>query len=334
MAFIDELTLHLKAGNGGHGVVRWRAEKGRPKAGAAGGNAGKGGDVYVRAIRDIGVLARYKNEKLFEAERGADGMKKSMDGRDGDDLWLEMPVGSVITNLTTKDKYQLLKDGEEVLLLKGGRGGFGNEHFKSSTNVTPLQQTDGKDGEEADFHIEVQLIVDAGFVGFPNAGKSSLLNALTNAKAKVASYQFTTLEPNLGDFYGFILADIPGLIEGASEGKGLGTKFLRHIQRTKLIFHCISLENEDITAAYKTIRAELEAHSPELAQKREIIILTKTDVVDEKTLAAQVKKAKKFLPKGSPKGTPAPEVLTVTICDDASVKALADSLVKILRTAA
>ena len=206
-------------------------------------------------------------------------------------------------------------------MLQGGKGGFGNEHFKASTNVTPMQQTDGKGGQEADFHIELQLMVDAGFAGFPNAGKSSLLNALTNARSKVASYQFTTLEPNLGDFYGFILADIPGLIEGASEGKGLGHKFLRHIARTKLIFHCISLENEDVVAAYKTIRKELEAYSPELAKKDELIILTKTDVTTPEALAKAVKQMKKFKK----------EVFSVTIADDASVKALADNLVAILR---
>lgn len=321
MAFIDDIVIHLKAGDGGHGVVRWRAEKGKPKAGAAGGNGGHGGSVFLHAIRDIGVLVRYATEKKFSAENGLSGMKKSMDGRGGKDLHLDIPLGSIVTNMTTGDVYQFLKDDEEICVLEGGRGGLGNEYFKSSTNVTPLQQTDGKKGQEADFHIELQLIVDAGFAGFPNAGKSSLLNALTNSCAKVASYQFTTLEPNLGDFYGFILADIPGLIEGASEGKGLGHKFLRHIARTKLVFHCISLENEDVMQAYKTIRAELEAYSPELAEKKELIILTKTDVLTPEQVDVVVKKMKKLKK----------DVLTVTIADDASVKAFADKLVVILR---
>ena len=200
MAFIDDIVIHLKAGDGGHGVVRWRAEKGKPKAGAAGGNGGHGGSVFLHAIRDIGVLVRYATEKKFSAENGLSGMKKSMDGRGGKDLHLDIPLGSIVTNMTTGDVYQFLKDGEEICVLDGGRGGLGNEYFKSSTNVTPLQQTDGKKGQEADFHIELQLIVDAGFAGFPNAGKSSLLNALTNARAKVASYQFTKIEPNIGDF--------------------------------------------------------------------------------------------------------------------------------------
>ncbi len=209
-------------------------------------------------------------------------------------------------NLDTEQRFELLKEGEKVLILKGGRYGLGNEHFKASTNVRPKQTTDGRVGEEADFHVEIKLIVDAGFAGFPNAGKSSLLNALTNAKAKVASYQFTTLEPNLGEMHKFILADIPGLIEGASEGKGLGDKFLRHIKRTKMIIHCISLENEDIKSAYKTIRNELEAYSEELTTKKEIIVLTKTDLVDEKTLAKKIKEAKKLNP----------DVFSVSIVND------------------
>lgn len=321
MAFIDEISLHLKAGDGGHGVVRWRQEKGKPLAGASGGNGGRGGDVYARAVRDIGILWNYTNVKSLEAERAKDGMKKSMHGRDGKDLTLDVPIGSIITNKTTGEVFQLLEEGQTIFLLKGGRGGLGNEHFKASTNTSPTEFTTGKGGEEGEFFIELQLIVDAGFAGFPNAGKSSLLNALTNAKAKIGSYQFTTLEPNLGDFYGYIIADIPGLIEGASEGKGLGYKFLRHIQRTKLILHCISLENENVLDAYKVIRNELETFSAELATKREVIILTKTDMVDAKALAA----ARKKLAKKSP------DILDVSIIDDASLKKLSDDLAAIFR---
>ena len=321
MAFIDEVEFHAKAGAGGSGVERWLHEKGKEYMGPAGGNGGKGGDIYVEAVRDIGILTTYKNIKLFEAEKGGDGGKKSMDGKTGDDLVLKLPIGSVVSNLDTEQRFELLKEGEKVLILKGGRYGLGNEHFKASTNVRPMQTTDGRDGEEADFHVEIKLVVDAGFAGFPNAGKSSLLNALTNAKAKVASYQFTTLEPNLGEMHKFILADIPGLIEGASEGKGLGDKFLRHIERTKMIIHCISLENEDIKLAYKTIRGELEAYSEELTTKKEILVLTKTDLVDEKTLAKKIKEAKKLNP----------DVFSVSIADDEQIKKFKDDLVKILR---
>jgi GTP-binding protein len=321
MAFIDELTIHIKAGRGGEGVERWRHEKGKELMGPSGGNGGHGGNVFVEAVRDIGALGALKHIKELEAGVGEDGGKNSMYGKAGDDLVVKLPLGSLVTNLVTGARLDLMKEGERIQILRGGGGGFGNEHFKSSTNVAPKQITGGKPGEEADFKIELRLIVDAGFVGFPNAGKSSLLNALTNAKSKVASYQFTTLEPSLGDMYGFILADIPGLIEGASEGKGLGHKFLKHIARTKMLFHCISLEHEDITSAYTTIRNELEAFGEGLTEKKEIIILTKTDLVDEKTLKEKIKEAKKINP----------DVFCVSIINDAQVKTLGDNLVKTLR---
>lgn len=322
MAFIDEIQFHVKAGRGGNGVVRWLHEKGKEFMGPAGGNGGKGGDVYVEAVRDIGILNNYRNTKLLEAESGGNGDKKSMNGKDGDDLVILLPIGSVVHNVDTLQTFELLKEGEKVLILKGGRYGLGNEHFKGSTNQRPEQTTDGREGEEADLHIVLKLLVDAGFVGFPNAGKSSLLNALTNAKSKVAAYQFTTLEPSLGEMHKFILADIPGLIEGASEGKGLGDKFLRHISRTKMILHCISLENEDITAAYKTIRKELENYSEELAAKQEMIILTKTDLIDEKALKAKIKEAKKLNKN----------ITSVSVLDNEQVKVLKDDLVKTLRS--
>jgi GTP-binding protein len=321
MAFIDELKIHIKAGTGGDGVVRWRHEKGIEKAGPAGGNGGKGGDVYVRAIRDIGVLGRYKNIKEFSAENGKAGMKKSMHGRNGEDLIIDLPIGTILTNLETREEFNLIEDGKVTKILNGGKGGLGNEYFKSAVNISPEQSSEGKVGEEADFQIELELVADAGLIGLPNAGKSSLINELTNAKSKVGAYQFTTLEPYLGDMYGYILADIPGLIEGASEGRGLGHKFLRHIKRTKILFHCLSLENEDLAKAYKVIRKELEEYSPELADKKEVVIITKTDLVDEKTLDKAVKKISKLNKN----------VLTATILDDKSMKKLKDSLVKILR---
>ena len=321
MAFIDELKLHIKAGNGGDGVVRWLHEKGKEFMGPAGGNGGRGADVYARAIRDIGVLNNYKNLKEMEAPKGGDGGKKSCHGADGKDLYIDFPVGSIITNLQTGGKIFLDKDGDIKLLATGGRGGLGNENFKSSTNQRPNKSSPGTPGEEFDFYIEVELVADAGLIGLPNAGKSSLINELTNAKSKVGAYQFTTLEPALGDMYGFILADLPGLIEGASEGKGLGDKFLRHIKRTKMLFHCLSLESAKLVTDYKTIRKELKAYSQDLAEKKEIVILTKTDMVDEKTLQSAVKKLSKLNQN----------ILIVTILDDKSVKELKDKLIKILR---
>lgn len=323
MAFVDEIDFHIKAGKGGDGAVRWIHEKGKEYMGPGGGNGGKGGDVYVEAVRDIGILSTYRNLKEFNAENGGNGGNNVMYGKNGDDLTIKLPIGSFVYNRDTEQGFDLMKEGERVLILKGGRYGLGNEHFKASTNVRPLQFTNGRPGEEGDFHIELKLVVDAGFVGFPNAGKSSLLNVLTNAKSKVASYQFTTLEPSLGEMHKFILADIPGLIEGASDGKGLGDKFLRHISRTKMVLHCISLENDDLTAAYKIIRRELEAYSEALASKREILILTKTDLVDDETLKAKMKEAQKLNK----------DLFVVSIANDEQIKALKDDLVKMLRVA-
>jgi GTP-binding protein len=321
MAFVDELTIHIKAGKGGDGVVRWRHEKGKEFGGPSGGDGGKGGDVYIEASRDLSLLFKYRHEKRFAAKDGGDGGKNLSHGANGDDLVLLLPIGSVVTNLSSKRSVQLLTDKERILLLSGGKGGFGNNHYKSSRNQRPMKATPGKPGEEADFHIELQLVADVGLVGFPNAGKSSLLNALTNADAKVGAYRFTTLEPNLGAFHGYVIADIPGLIEGASEGKGLGHKFLRHVKRTKMIVHLVSLENEDVLGAYKAIRAELDAFDHELAAKDEIILLTKTDMVDKETLD----RARRALSK-----TKRP-IFDITVLDKESVKRFADSLVKLLR---
>ncbi len=321
MAFIDELKINIKAGRGGNGVVRWLHEKGKEFSGPAGGNGGKGGDVYLRTVRDIGILFRYKNTKEFSAENGQDGMNKSKSGAKGKDLIIDIPVGSIAINLVTREKFNLENDNEIVKILNGGKGGLGNEYFKSAINQKPMQQTDGKEGEEAGFDIEVELVADAGLIGLPNAGKSSLLNALTNAKSKIGAYQFTTLEPYLGDMHGYILADIPGLIEGASEGRGLGHKFLKHIKRTKVLFHCLSLESADLVSDYKIIRQELKLYADELEDKKEVVILTKTDMVDEKTLDKAVKKISKLNKN----------ILTATILDDKSIKKLKDNLIKVLR---
>lgn len=321
MAFVDELKIYAEAGSGGHGVVRWLHEKGKEFSGPAGGNGGKGGDVYILGVRDIGRLAGYTHQKKFKAGRGGDGMRNSRHGKDGAELVIDLPIGSIITNLQTEKKYYLNKEGERILILKGGRGGLGNEHFKASTNTTPRESTPGKEGESAEFFIELELVADAGLVGLPNAGKSSLLNALTNARSKVGAYEFTTLEPALGDMTGFILADIPGLIEGASEGRGLGHKFLRHIRRTALILHCISFEREDGDDVYKTIRKELEIFDPVLAKKEEVIILTKTDVTTQEVVKKRIKDFKKK----------AKHVFAVSVLDDEAIKNLKDELVKILR---
>lgn len=279
--FVDELTIKAEAGNGGDGVVRWRHEKSVALGGPAGGDGGRGGDIYMRAVRDINLLSKYTGFKEFTAQSGDAGSKKSRHGGFGEDLYVDVPVGATVTDIERDRTYTFMHEGDVHKILKGGRGGLGNEYFKSAINRSPEQSTKGKRGEEGTFLIELSLIVDVGFVGFPNAGKSTMINALTNTKSKVGAYPFTTTEPHLGELYGFILADIPGLIEGASEGKGLGDKFLKHISRTKMILHCVSLEEENPLDAYKSIRSELEKYDPELLQKEEWVLLTKSDLCEK-----------------------------------------------------
>lgn len=279
--FVDELTITAQAGDGGNGVVRWRQEKFKPKGGPAGGNGGSGGDVFVRAVRDMNRLAKYTGNNHFAAAAGVAGTHQSQHGKNGDSCYIDIPVGSRVSDTDRSRVFELTQVGEVVKILKGGRGGLGNEHFKSSTNVTPLESTEGTEGESGTFLIEVALSVDVGLIGYPNAGKSTLLNLLTNAQSKVGSYPFTTIEPHLGDFYGYVLADIPGLITGAAEGKGLGHKFLKHVSRTKMLLHLVSLENSDVVDAYYAIRSELANATESLSDKEEWVILTKKDIVKQ-----------------------------------------------------
>jgi GTPase len=280
MAFIDEIEIHVKAGDGGDGVVRWLHSKETEFGGPCGGNGGRGGNVYAKALRDVHVLSRYRAKKEFGAEDGEDGQAKNLFGANGKNLDLLLPVGSLITNRKTGEKFALNKEGERLLLLSGGYGGRGNGSFKSSKNRSPNKATLGKPGQEATFFIEVELIAHIGLIGLPNAGKTSLLNELTAAHGKIGDYPFTTLEPNLGELHGYIIADIPGLVEGAADGKGLGHKFLRHIRRTQMLVHIISLENNDLLKAYQTVRKEIKNYDSNLLEKKEIIVLTKTDLKD------------------------------------------------------
>src|SRR3989338_2209284 len=320
--FIDELTLHLKAGRGGDGVVRWRHEKGKEYGGPSGCNGGKGGDVYALAVRDIGILSSYRNIKEFEAGRGEDGAKDLKQGGIGKDVLIKLPVGSRLTNLTTGFKIELLKDAEKVLLLRGGRGGLGNEHFKGSTNIRPKESTQGVPGEEADFHIELLLVVDVGIIGLPNAGKSSLLNAITSAQSRVGDFPFPTLEPSLGDFHGLILADIPGLLEGAAQGRGLGHKFLRHIERTKTLVHCISSEIDDPVKAYRVVRNELELYNKDMMGKPELIALTKVDTLSKEEQERKLKLLKKITK----------HVFPISILDDKLVREFGNALIKTFKS--
>ena len=321
MAFVDELEIYAKAGSGGNGVVRWRHEKFRPKAGPAGGNGGRGGDVYVRAVRNLNQLAKYTGVKEFVAKDGEPGRGGSEYGKGSEDLYIDVPIGSVVQDLERDRTYELTEEGQSELILHGGKGGLGNEYFKSSTNRTPQQATKGKPGETGRFLIELSLVVDVGLIGLPNAGKSSLLNAFTNASSEVGAYEFTTLVPHLGDLYGFTLADIPGLIEGAAEGKGLGTRFLRHIDKTKMLLHLVSLEHEDPLQAYQTVRNELSAYKKDILDREEWIIFTKKDLISQREIDTLLK----YIDKNKNR------VFVISVKDDFGVKELRDSLVAHLR---
>ena len=322
MNFVDEIQLEAIAGNGGNGVVRWHNSRNNPKGGPAGGDGGRGGDIRIRAVRDISLLSKYRGNTLFKAVHGGGGGKSSLHGADGEDVIIDLPIGAIVTLKEQGEVFELLTEGEEFVVLKGGRGGLGNEHFKGSRNVSPTETTLGRDGEKDTLDIELRLIADLGLVGFPNAGKSSLLNALTNAKAKVGSYEFTTLDPNLGDLYGYIIADIPGIIEGASEGRGLGHKFLRHINRTKTLIFCISVEQDDPVAAFRTLLDELVKFDKNLGDVPFVVALTKTDLVEEKEIESLTHGLQAICDK----------VFPVSALDDESLKNFTDGIISFLRS--
>lgn len=282
---IDDVTIRVAAGHGGRGAVAFN--KNMMSLGPAGGSGGAGGSVFFEGVSDIGALGAFRYTKEIVAENGRNGKQQFNDGEDAKDLVIRIPVGTVIHTVGAGTSVELMKIGQRICVAKGGRGGKGNFHFRSSRNTTPKQFQPGLPGESFQLRLELKLIADVGIIGLPNAGKSSLLNALTAAKAKVANYKFTTLEPNLGAYYELILADIPGLIEGASTGKGLGDKFLRHIERTRVLFHLISAESEDLAGDYRTIRDELGAYNPAIIKKEEYVFISKSDMVSDKELRAK-----------------------------------------------
>lgn len=288
---IDEISIKVSGGHGGRGAVAFN--KNMKSLGPTGARGGNGGNVFFLGVSDLSALNRFRNEKEFFAQNGENGKGQNNDGKTGADIILNVPVGTVVHNLTNGWETEITKIGDKVMIAKGGHGGKGNYHFRSAVNTSPTQFKEGTSGEKFELNLELKMIADVGFIGLPNAGKSSLLNELTKAKSKVANYPFTTLEPNLGAYYELILADIPGLIEGASAGKGLGIKFLRHVERTKILFHFVSAESDSPVKDYRVIRKELKKYSPALVKKPEYVFLTKSDLVDSKDLKKKISALKK-----------------------------------------
>ena len=282
MKFLDEAKIFVQSGDGGAGCESFHREKFVEYGGPDGGNGGRGGDVWIECVKDLNTLIDFRYNQHFKAQKGQHGMGRNRTGADGEDIIVKVPIG---TQMFADDKESLLADftvaGQRLLFLKGGDGGFGNLHYKTATNQAPTKTLPGWPGQECDVWLRLKLIADAGIVGMPNAGKSTFLAANSAAKPKIADYPFTTLHPNLGvvkvDNYDFVLADIPGMIEGAAEGIGLGTRFLGHVERTAVLLHLVDITQEDPAEAYRIIRAELEAYGEGLSEKLEIVALNKTD---------------------------------------------------------
>jgi len=316
---IDDVTITVTSGSGGRGAVAFN--KNMMSLGPAGGSGGNGGSVHCEGVVDLSALRQFRFKKDLDADAGENGKPQFNDGKDGPDLILKVPVGTVIHNLETGKDTEITAIGERVLVAKGGHGGKGNFLFRSPRLTSPKRFQEGLPGEKFTLRLELKLIADVGLIGFPNAGKSSLLNELTSAKSKVANYPFTTLEPNLGTYYELILADLPGLIEGASAGKGLGIRFLRHVERTKILFHLISAESTKPVTEYKIIRKELGAYNKELLKKKEYLFLSKNDAVSPADLKKKLAVLKKLNPS----------VLPISIYDFNSIEKVKKILNKIIK---
>ncbi|MDC6355528.1 MULTISPECIES: GTPase ObgE [Robiginitalea] len=284
--FVDYVKIHLRSGKGGQGSAHLRREKYVAKGGPDGGDGGRGGHVIVRGNKDLWTLLGFKFKRHFQAGHGEHGGRQRSTGADGEDVVLEVPLGTVVKDTDSGEQlFEITEDGQEEIVAEGGKGGRGNWHFKSSTNQTPRYAQPGLPGEEKNLLLELKVLADVGLVGFPNAGKSTLLAALTSAKPKIADYEFTTLKPNLGivkyrDFQSFVIADIPGIIEGASEGKGLGHYFLRHIERNALLLFLVPADSQDIASDYQVLLGELRKYNPELLDKRRLLAVSKSDLLD------------------------------------------------------
>ena len=289
MKFLDQAKIHIQSGNGGNGCVSFRREKFVEFGGPNGGNGGKGGDIIIKCVDGLNTLIDYRYRQHFKAKNGSPGMGSDKTGRSGEDKIIEVPRGTLILE---EDNEEVIADivnkDQSLTILKGGNGGFGNAHFKSSENQTPRTANDGENGQEKWIWLRLKLIADIGLIGLPNAGKSTLISTVSEAKPKIADYPFTTLNPVLGiakyNDNELVIADIPGLIEGAHEGKGLGDRFLGHIERCNLLLHLIDANDTDVINSWKTVRNEISAYSKELDEKKEIIVLSKSDSINEEKL--------------------------------------------------
>jgi GTP-binding protein len=305
MSFVDRVSVTIKAGDGGDGITSFRHEKFQDRGGPDGGDGGDGGDIIFRASRNQNTLAGFRYKKRLAAENGQRGGKAKRHGKSGADLIVDVPVGTLISDKSGKVLADFTADGQTQSLAAGGRGGFGNAHFVSSTRQAPRVAEKGERGQEIEAEMELKMIADVGLIGLPNAGKSTLLSVVSNAKPEIADYPFTTLVPNLGvvdidNKNSLLMADIPGLIEGASQGKGLGDEFLRHVERTSVLAHLIDVYSEDAAKDYKTIIAELAAYDKALSKRPQVVALTKIDGIEKKLLGAQLKALKKVVPKNTP----------------------------------
>ena len=300
--FIDYVKIFCASGHGGAGSAHLHRAKYIPKGGPDGGDGGRGGHIIIRASHQFWTLIHLKYRKITRADNGGPGGENLKKGKNGQDIWLDVPIGTVVKDAESGEVlFEMVDDGQERILCRGGKGGLGNNNFKSATNQTPRYAQPGEDGQEGWFILELKVLADVGLVGFPNAGKSTLLSAVTSARPKIANYPFTTLEPNLGivkyrDDKSFVIADIPGIIEGAHEGKGIGLRFLRHIERNSILLFMISTEEKSILKGYQTLLKELELYNPELLDKKRVIAVTKCDLVSEQAKA----RIEKQLPENIP----------------------------------
>jgi GTPase len=281
---IDRVNIIVHAGNGGNGAVSFRRDGQTAKGGPDGGNGGNGGSIFIQGSHNLTDLREFRYKKIIEAKDGVDGKRSNLYGRNAPDITFYVPLGTRVTVLDTQTVYEIENESRPIRIAYGGKGGRGNVEFKSATNQTPRYAEKGEPGQEKSLFLELRLIAEIGLIGLPNAGKSSLLSVLTNATPQIGAYPFTTLQPNIGMLGTHALADIPGLIEGASEGKGLGTTFLKHIEKTKILVHCIDVSATDLLNSYETVRREFESFNPALLEKTEIIALNKIDLVEAPVL--------------------------------------------------